>query len=122
MGTKLNNNPPTIIPASRWIRPNGNTVKINCDASWNEGSNIAGIAVLARNNLGEVLDSENARVYASSSRVAEALAVRLDASIIAKHQWFGASLKSDFFFLLNRDATSGGAKLWRWIFLVLLSP
>ncbi|KAK5771612.1 hypothetical protein PVK06_047837 [Gossypium arboreum] len=106
MGTKLNNNPPTIIPASRWIRPNGNTVKINCDASWNEGSNIAGIAVLARNNLGEVLDSENARVYASSSRVAEALAVRLDASIIAKHQWFGSSLKSDFFFLLNRDATS----------------
>ncbi|MBA0553498.1 hypothetical protein Golob_012676 [Gossypium lobatum] len=59
----------------RGSAPAPNSVKINCDASWNPSNQTAGIATVARDSFGKIIQGLNACVQVSSVRVAEALAV-----------------------------------------------
>lgn len=60
-----------------WRRPSTGTVKINCDAAFNNQSTKAGVVAIARNHLGAVVDYVNVRINLQSIQMAEAEAIRL---------------------------------------------
>lgn len=71
----------------RWRKPTFGTVKINCDASMDSGSPMTGIAAIARDYNGKIIDGTNAVVRTTSVRVAEALALRLGSVLENRWQW-----------------------------------
>ncbi|KAK8671165.1 hypothetical protein V6N13_037770 [Hibiscus sabdariffa] len=78
-----------------WSPPPLNSIKINCDASFEKNRNFAGIAVVARNSYGVIVDGINAQVPASSTLAAECLALRLGSHLIERHGWQHVFLESD---------------------------
>ncbi|KAK5811060.1 uncharacterized protein LOC108468429 [Gossypium arboreum] len=79
----------------RGSAPTPNSVKINCDSSWNPSNQTAGIATVARDSFGKIMQGLNACVQVSSVRVAEALAVRSGAVLAVHRQWSNVALESD---------------------------
>ncbi|KAK9007758.1 hypothetical protein V6N11_074676 [Hibiscus sabdariffa] len=66
-----------------------------CDALFEKSKNFAGIAVVARNSYRVIIDEINAQVHASSTLVAECLALRLDSHLIKWDCWQHVFLESD---------------------------
>lgn len=63
--------------SERWMTPDQNTVKINCDAATFEDSNCYSSAFVVRNDRGEVLEARSkCRVVSISPDIAEAMGVR----------------------------------------------
>lgn len=55
-----------------WKRPSQGTIKINCDAAFYESLRMAGVAAIARNHMGIIVDAINVKMEAISSHMAEA--------------------------------------------------
>lgn len=61
---------------AKWMKPENETIKVDCDAAWAASTSSAGIGVLARNREGRV-EAGLAKLFkAGSATVAEALAAR----------------------------------------------
>ncbi|KAK8704530.1 hypothetical protein V6N13_048152 [Hibiscus sabdariffa] len=69
----------------RWSPPPLNSIKINCDASFEISRKFAGIAIVAQNSYRVIIDGINTRVPASSTLVYECLALRLGSHLIERH-------------------------------------
>ncbi|KAL4271646.1 hypothetical protein GQ457_13G013030 [Hibiscus cannabinus] len=80
---------------SIWSPPPPNFIKVNCDASFNSSRKLAGIAAIARNCHGDIVDGINAQVHSSSAFVAECLALRLGSSLIRQHSWQHVQVEYD---------------------------
>ncbi|PWA86585.1 Amidophosphoribosyl transferase [Artemisia annua] len=60
----------------KWVKPQGDCIKINCDASWLKESGKAGLGFVARNDCGDVLLSgARAECYTCSPLEAETKAI-----------------------------------------------
>lgn len=66
--------PPTAI--SRWVLPEGDALKANCDGSFKDQEFLAGVGVVFRNASGSLVDGVGSICPASSSFGAEVLAVK----------------------------------------------
>lgn len=66
-----------------WTAPDEEVTKFNCDASWVESSSISGVATVARNHDGRIIDGLCEQVLASSPVEAELLAIQLSVDRIA---------------------------------------
>ncbi|KAK8647508.1 hypothetical protein V6N13_121243 [Hibiscus sabdariffa] len=80
---------------SCWSPPPSNFIKVNCDASFDSSKKLAGLAAVARNCHGKIVDGINAQVHSSSAHVAECLALRLGSSLIRQHSWQNVQVESD---------------------------
>ncbi|XVF14972.1 hypothetical protein REPUB_Repub09cG0107600 [Reevesia pubescens] len=81
----------------KWIRskPPDDTIKINCDASFDPSSGKARIVAIARDSFGRMIDIINALVRTSSSLAAEAMALGLSSTLMARRRWNKSILKTD---------------------------
>ncbi|PPD68370.1 hypothetical protein GOBAR_DD34744 [Gossypium barbadense] len=70
------------IASLKWKNSNPQTIKGNCDASCASNSRWAGIVAIARDSARIMIDGCNAVVQTASARVAEAMAICLDATSI----------------------------------------
>lgn len=85
-----------LIPAAvRWMPPKEGELKINCDVAVRKGSTEAAIAVILRDNKGQILDGRATRIQATSSLLGEALAVRLAFSLLPANHLQHVSVESD---------------------------
>ncbi|KAK8621917.1 hypothetical protein V6N13_097545 [Hibiscus sabdariffa] len=62
-------------------------IKINCDALFEKSRKFVGIASVARSSYGVIVDGINAQALASSTLVAECLALRLGSYLIERQGW-----------------------------------
>lgn len=79
----------------RWKPPCLGEAKINCDVATKNGSLYAAVAVILRNDTGQILDGRIAKVYTTSSLQGEALAVRLAGSLALANHLQQVSIESD---------------------------
>ncbi|KAK8521777.1 hypothetical protein V6N12_066360 [Hibiscus sabdariffa] len=82
-------------PPTTWSPPTLNTIKVNCDASFDCNRKFAGIATVARNRYGIFIDGINAQVHVSRAFVVECLALRLGSYLIEQHGWQQVIVESD---------------------------
>lgn len=76
-------------------------MKINCSTSFNQQSSMAGIAAIARDHAGNVIDVSCNFMNALSSRTADALAFRLGCDLIVRNGWSAFIIESSNKGLIN---------------------
>ncbi|XVF36257.1 hypothetical protein REPUB_Repub19eG0042400 [Reevesia pubescens] len=92
-----------------WTPPLANGIKINCDASFDANSKRVGIAAVARDCTGRIID---ALIRTTSVLVAEALAIRLGSTLLIRNGWNNAILEADDELLIKRLVFDPGGCPW----------
>ncbi|KAF8376995.1 hypothetical protein HHK36_030367 [Tetracentron sinense] len=85
----------------RWISPDGQWVKINCDGSANTVDESMGIGAIARNSKGTILSGFTQGVKNGNAMIAEATAIKSAVELTIRFGWNHTMIESDALVLVN---------------------
>ncbi|KAF7813703.1 reverse transcriptase [Senna tora] len=84
-----------------WVPPSKGKLKINCDGAYADLGKVAGVGVIVRNCMGDVVDGFSRRVKACSPLMTEALAIEAAMECVENFGIDVAIIESDCQVLIN---------------------
>ncbi|KAF8390644.1 hypothetical protein HHK36_025171 [Tetracentron sinense] len=85
----------------RWIPPDGQWVKINCDGSANLSDGSMGIGAIARNSRGTILSGVTQGVKNRNAVITEATAIKSAVELAIRYGWNHILIESDALVLVH---------------------
>lgn len=97
--------------ATRWRKPEGDTIKLNCDGAWCPTAGQDGVGVIARDSSGTIKGGRQGAVRGGSVEEVKALSILEGIQLAVEKNWHNVVVETDAMTVINH--IGGNGFVWR---------